>query len=705
MTRLTALVLVAAPALALAQSPAPTPVPETPPAEAQASAPVEAALPPPDESVTAPPPALPPGFASVSPLGEAPDAKPAVTFQHTAADFKFVALRLDGVEVTGLVASEGDGWAYRPPIPLAGGEHVVEIDYVEGQAPSTASWSFTTTAPPPRPETALGWSFSGEVSRIHTEPVGREGTTTNQTLPTIAPNFQGTVTDAEGKLTAGWNATWTQSYDPNNPPQHVSAPAVVVSAQKSAFKATLGNGPLETFAPSTLVQTMSTRRGIELGVDSAYGSLRVYSNIDDGLPSAAGVNEFRQNLYGVSITPNLDSSGRFKLRGLWQYVEDVSDPLYRVPPSLVPPFGAAGAYANGDTPAQPQPTFFGSAPKKGQLLSASLEYLVVPDVNFLVKAEGVRSYFTTDKNERSLSGDWAWAVTAAASPLGFTLAAGLRTVNDGFGAPANPALIAGRTIWDVAISRGFGALSLSLNYARTNDSGGAGSTGVFQTPEGHADAAAGSVSYNVASTQTGIALSVQQNRARSDSNESKQTNLSLNLSQPVGAWQASLGLLGGRQEASGAFPSRSDTKGATLGVGTQGAVLSIQSSVGVNEAKNVETGEKITSINAMLTPDLNLFDRVVNLTPIGTWARQTTTGGLSNSDSFSYGARLTLRTWGILKGFGFYGQFTESQVCPKAEGIACTKDRRMSAGFAMLIGGGSLSQQIAAQVVTPQGGR
>ncbi len=543
------------------------------------------------------------------------------------------------------------------------------------------------------------------MGRTHSEPVGREGPTTNQTLPTIAPNFQGTVTDTESKVTAGWNATYTQSYDPNNPPPHVSPPSVVLSAQKSIFKATLGNGPLETFAPSTLVQTISTRRGLELGLDSKLGSLRVYGNIDDGLPSSAGVNEFRQNLYGVSMTPMIDSSGRFKFRLLWQYAEDVKDPLYNTPPQIVPPVATAGAFGAPQTVPQPQPPLFGSAPKKGQLISGSVEYLVVPEANVLLKAEGVRSFYTNDSTSQPETGDWAWAVIATASPGGFTLSAGIRDIGNLFGAPANPALIAGRLIWDVGISRAFGALSVSATYARTNDGGAAYSTGSYQAPTGHADALAASVSYNFASSRTGLALSAQENRALSAGSESKQTNLSLNVSQPVGVWQASLGLLGGRQESSGALSSQTDLRGATLGVGTMGTFFALQTSFGFNESKNAATGEKTTSLNAMLTPDLNFFDRVVNLTPIGTWTSQLTPGGLSDSSSFSYGARLTLRTWGSLKGFGIYGQYLESQVVPKAEGVPITRDRRMSAGLALLFGGGSVGPQIAQQIVTPAGGR
>lgn len=724
MRGLVALALTLLPAVSLAQAPpAPTAVPDAAPAPARAAvpeaplpasevaasaasaeAPVEAA-PPPAAAAAAPPPDLPPGFSAAAPLGDATEPKPAVTFQPTAPDFKLVALRVDGVAVTDLVAKEGDAYVYRPPLPFAGGDHAVEIDYVEGQAPTSAQWAFRTPPPPPRPDTAVGWSFSGEVGRAHTEPVGREGPTTNQTLPTIAPNFQGTVTDEASKVTAGWNATYTQSYDPDNPPPHVSPPSIVVSAQKSIFKATLGNGPLETFAPSTLVQTMSTRRGLELGLDSALGSLRVYGNIDDGLPSSAGVNEFRQNLYGAAVSPNIDPTGRFKFRLLWQYAEDVKDPLYNVPPQLVSSFGTSGAIGPGPGESQPQPAYFGSAPKKGQLISGSVEYLVVPEVNFLVKAEGVRSFYTNDSTSQPETGDWAWAVTAAASPLGFTLSAGVRDIGNLFGSPANPGLIAGRLIWDVAISRAFGAFSVSANYARTNDGGAAYSTGSYQAPTGHADALAGSVSYNFASSRTGLSLSAQQNRALSAGSESKQTNLSLNVSQPVGVWQASLGLLGGRQEADGAFSSQSDLRGATLGLGTQGTFFSLQMSFGFNEMKNAFTGEKTTSLNAMLTPDLSFFDRVVNLTPIGTWTRQITPDGLSDSSSFSYGARLTLRTWGALKGFGIYGQYVESQIVPQAEGVPITRDRRMSAGLALLFGGGSVGPQIAQQIVTPAGGR
>ena len=108
----------------------------------------------------------------------------------------------------------------------------------------------------------------------------------------------------------------------------------------------------------------------------------------------------------------------------------------------------------------------------------------------------------------------------------------------------------------------------------------------------------------------------------------------------------------------------------------------------------------------MLTPDLNFFNRVVNLTPIGTWTHQTASGGLSNSSSFSYGARLTLRTWGALKGFGIYGQYVESAGRPAGRrGADHSRPPDVGAGLAMLLGGGSLGPQIAQQIVTPMGGR
>ena len=248
MKRLAAAVLALGPALASGQEPAPaaTPTPAEAPVEA-ATLQVDAALP--------PPPEIPAGFASAAPLGDATVAKPAITFQHAAPDFSFTALRVDGVTVTELVAKEGDAYVYRPRSRSPAASTRSRSTSSRDRRRRARVRPFRTTPPPPRPDTAVGWSFSGEVSRSHAEPVGREGPTANQTLPTIAPNFQGTVTDTESKVTAGWNATYTQSYDPNNPPPHVSPPAVVLSAQKSIFKATLGNGPLETFAPSTLVQT------------------------------------------------------------------------------------------------------------------------------------------------------------------------------------------------------------------------------------------------------------------------------------------------------------------------------------------------------------------------------------------------------------------------------------------------------------------
>ena len=88
--------------------------------------------------------------------------------------------------------------------------------------------------------------------------------------------------------------------DPNALPAHVTPPAVVVTAKAGVVSGALGNGPVETFAPSPLLQTMSTRRGLELGLDTKDLSLRAFGNIDDGLPASTGVNEFRQTLYGVA---------------------------------------------------------------------------------------------------------------------------------------------------------------------------------------------------------------------------------------------------------------------------------------------------------------------------------------------------------------------------------------------------------------------
>jgi len=243
----------------------------------------------------------------------------------------------------------------------------------------------------------------GEVSRIHTEPVAARGPRRTRRFRRSRRTSR-TVTDAEGKLTAGG----TRPGPVVRPEQ--PATARFGAGGSSCRRRSPPSRRRSATAPSRRSPRRRSYRRCRRGEASSSASTRPTgrsastATSTDGLPSAAGVNEFRQNLYGVSITPNLDSSGRFKAPGPVAVRRGRERPALSRPPSLVPPFGAAGAYVSGDSPAQPQPAFFGSTPKKGQLLSASLEYLVVPDVNFLVKAEGVRSYFTTDKNERSLSG-------------------------------------------------------------------------------------------------------------------------------------------------------------------------------------------------------------------------------------------------------------------------------------------------------------
>jgi hypothetical protein len=443
---------------------------------------------------------------------------------------------------------------------------------------------------------------------------------------------------------------------------------------------------------------MSTRRGLELGLDTSVLSLRAFGNIDDGLPASAGVNEFRQTLYGVSIMPKLGTD-RIKFRVLYQYVEDEKDPLFVAPPVLAPPVGTAGAV----TPVQTQPTFFGSAPKKGNLLSFSADFLLEPTANVLLRGEAVRSEFTNDTTSKPVLDDWAYAVLLTASPLGFSIAGGIRLVGDEFGAPANPALIAGRKIYDGSLSRSFGALSLSANYAHTTDSGGAGAaTTGFSTPAGRADAGALTASYSFAESRTSVSVSAQENRAESAGSTNKATNVNLSVAQPLGEFQFSLGLLGGRQEMEGLATSEAETRGATLGISRQGNVLSVQTSAGVNQSKDRLTGALTTSLNVAVTPDVALFNRMVNVTPLGSWTRQTMTGGLSDSSSWSWGGRLTLRTWGKIRGFAVWGQYLESALAPHAEDQPIVRDRRFGAGLAVLFGGGSLAPSVAQQTITPQ---
>ncbi|MDL2718852.1 MAG: hypothetical protein PT977_13960 [Acidobacteriota bacterium] len=650
--------------------------------------------------------APPPGFTNVTPLGETPERLPVLTFQPAAHDFRLISFAVDGVLVTQLVTVEGGLYRYQTIANLSGGDHVASVEYVGGGSSSSAAWSFRTALPPPRPEAAFGWSFSGEVARTHGEPVDREGPTTNQTNFTGAPHFEGSVTDSSAGVQTSFNGTLAQNIDPHALPPHVSPPAVVVNAKAGVVSGSLGSGPAETFAPSTLIQTSSTRRGLELGLDLKAFSLRAFGNIDDGLPSASGVNEFRQNLYGVSLMPHLGTD-RIKFRVLYQYVEDVRDPLYRVPPAQLPNFGDAGAGAPGlgaaGTQPPVQPAYFGSAPKKGNLLSFQAEFGLVPAIGAVLKAEAVRSEFTNDTSKDPLAADWAYALGISLAPAGFSVTAGMRLVSDGFGAPANPALIAGRTIYDGAVSRSFGALSLSANYAHTGDSGAAGSAvSGFSTPVGRADALALTASYSFAASHTSLSVSAQQNSAESAGSTNKATNVNVSIAQPVGAFQFSLGLIGGQQTTEGLTTSEAETRGATLGLSRQGGILSIQTSGGVNQSKNRLTGDLTTSWNAMLTPDVALFNRSVNLTPLGSYSRQVTSAHTGDSDSWSWGGRLTLRTWGSWRGFAIWSQYLETAMASQVEGSPIVRDRRFGAGLAVLFGGGSLGSSVAQQMVSPQ---
>lgn len=645
------------------------------------------------------PPGVPIGFAQVAPLEKTNELRPAIVFRPVDPAFQLVSFRLDGVDVTALVSIVGGIHRYDPVADLAGGEHVATVEHVATGVRTLSSWRFTTPVPPPRPEVSAGWSVQGEVSRLRTEPVDGERPVTNQTISTLAPHLEGTLSDSRSETSAGYNATWAQSYDRQNPPERVSAPAILITGKRARFKATLGNAATETFAPSLLLQTVSTRRGLELGVDGGFGDVRLYGNIDDGLPSAAGVNEFRQNLYGFGFSPNLGTQ-RLKLRALYQYAADVRDPLFHKPPTVAPPFGNDAA-PNDAAPAQA--AFFGSAPKKGQLISLSMEWTAIPSVNLVLKGETVRSAFTNDSSTQGVTADYAYAFSVSANPALFGLMAGARLVNDSFGAPANPSLIAGRRIFDLNVTRPFGSLFIAATYARTLDSGGSGARGAtFAPPVGHGDAASLTASYSLPRSMTSLSVSLQRNETFSQGADARQTNLSLSLGQPIGRLQVSLGLLGGRQTAAGPVPNTSDLRGATLSLSAQGAVFSLQSSLGANRNENRTTGETMTSLNAFAMPDVSLFRRMLSITPIGTWARQVTTTGLADSDSWSYGGRLTLRTWGSLRGFALYGQYLESVTAPKAEGAMRAKDRRLGAGLVILLGGGALGPTLTTQLPTPQ---
>ncbi len=705
-------VAVAVTALAVPAGAQVTPLGAPPVAASAASfaAPPEA---PPSAMATNAPPA---GFVLVEPLGEVTTVRPVITFHPAASDFTLVQMTVDGVIVTQLVAANGGLWRFEPFVELSGGPHVVEIVWTSHGVSSSGSWTFQTSAPAPRPQAAFGWSFGAEAARMHSEPVGREGPTTNATAITGVPHLEGSVNDPASGVQTAFNGTLAQNVDPNNVPAHVTPPSVVVTAKGGMFSGAVGTGPVETFAPSPLLQTMSTRRGLELGFDTKDISLRAFGNFDDGLPASTGVNEYRQTLYGIALMPKLGTD-RVKVRVLYQYVEDGKDPFYVTSPTLAPAVGAAaapgtlGAFGTPGTPGTPgtlgtpipQPSFYGSTPRTGNLLSFSADLVLEPTTNLMLRGEAVRSEFTSDKDKQPLQDDWAYAILLTANPAGFSFAGGIRLIGDQFGAPANPALIAGRKIYDASLSRAFGMLSISANYAHTGDSGGAGSgTTGFATPSGLADAGALTASYSFAASKTSVSASVQENRAESAGSTNKATNLNLSVAQPLGEFQFSLGLLGGRQETDGVSTSEAETRGASLGISRQGQVLSVQTSAGVNQSKDRLTGDLTTSYNVAVTPDVALFNRMVNVTPLGSWARQTASNVLSEASSWSWGGRLTVRTWGKIRGFAVWAQYLESALAPAATDQPITRDRRFGAGLAILFGGGSLAPSVAQQTITPQ---
>lgn len=640
----------------------------------------------------------PEAVTSVAPQGKVPDPRPVVSFVIARETTMLSSLRLDDVDVTALVRREGIRYRYEPLADLAGGEHLVLVELVDSGEKRSDRWTFSTPLPPPQPLLAGGYSLQGEFGRIHTEPVPGPGSTRNTTAGTIAPHVEGSVTNAPALASADWNATWAQPYDAQNKPAHVSPPAVALRGRKTIFSAALGNGPVETFAPSLLLSTVTTRRGLELGVDAPFGALRVWGSIDDGLPSASGVSQYRQNLYGASFAPSIGE--RLKTRFIFQYVEDVRDPLYTLPPSLVAPLG----YTSAPGSPAPQPVIFGSAPKKGVLGALALEWLVLRGANAILKADVAVSDYSADFRTTALSADWAWAISLAAAPAGWNLSVGVRDIRDSFGAPANPALIAGRRILDASLGRAFGPLFLSASCARTLDSGHAGIQGgtEYSPPSGAGNTFSFQASLNLPSTRTAFSVALQRNENESDGHEARQTNLSVNIGQPIGAWQVSLGLLGGAQSVSGPFASEFRQSGANLGIMRQGAVFSFQGNVGVNRNENVATGETMTGWNAFITPDIALFRRVLSLTPLAAYSSMTSTSGLSDSDSLSWGGRLTLRTWGALKGFALFGQYLESKTNPKVAGAVGLHDRRFTAGLALLLGGGTLGPMLTLpQVQTP----
>lgn len=624
--------------------------------------------------------------AEMAPTGATGSLRPTVSFVIARDGARLSSLRLDGVDVTALVRREGALHRFEPVADLAGGEHVVLVELALDGATRPESWTFATPVPPPQPVLAGGYSLQGEIDRIHAETVSDPGVTRNSTVGSIAPHLEGSATGASARSSADWNATWAQSYDVQNPPTHASPPAVALRARASRVTAALGNGPVQTFAPSLLLSTVTTRRGVELGVEAPFGDLRVYGSIDDGLPSSSGVNEYRQNLYGASFGPALGD--RLKTRFIFQYAEDARDPLYRVPPTSVPPFGDTAAPGIPT----PQPVYFGSAPRKGVLGALALEWLVLRKANAVLKADVAISDYSANSSTTALSADWAWAVSLLAAPAGWNVSFGVRDVGDGFGSPANPALIPGRRILDASLGRALGPLYLSASYARTLDSGRAGSGGgsFYSPPSGTGDAFSFSAAFSLPSTRTAFSVSLQRNENESAGQDARQTNLSVNVGQPIGVWQVSLGLLGGAQSISGPAVFETRQRGATLGVMSMGAVFSFQGNLGLNRSENVTTAETMTGWNAFVTPDVALFRRVLQLTPLVAYSSMRSTSGFADSDSLSWGGRLTVRTWGALKGFALFAQYLDSRTDPKAPGVPGLHDRRYTAGLALLLGGGSL---------------
>ena len=65
-------------------------------------------------------------------------------------------MTLDGVIVTQLVSDNGGIWRFEPFIEISGGPHTVEIVWTSHGVSSSGAWTFQTSAPAPRPETAFG---------------------------------------------------------------------------------------------------------------------------------------------------------------------------------------------------------------------------------------------------------------------------------------------------------------------------------------------------------------------------------------------------------------------------------------------------------------------------------------------------------------------------------------------------------------------